>query len=303
MKFNYRIILLAYLAGIALSACGPQLTPEPFLPPDHLVATQVAVLLTASPPAVLEPTPLLVETSPPTVVTATPLEVLGPTPTPLPPTDTPEPEQSPTSPPQQTPTLTPTLAAGDPRLELGGATFQDKSFLVERNWGGPWTGDFTEGLFENNQLLLTSVGPDGWTVTWPKPENFYLEMTATAGQCSGRDRYGLVVRVPEPPDRGYLFGITCDGRYSLRRWDPDAGRYHILVNWTESPYINAGSDQTNRVGLKVEGSRFGMYVNGQFLGEAFADALEDGRFGAYIGHDQTERFTIAISEVSYWELP
>jgi hypothetical protein len=304
MKIKLTFVIFAFLTVLALSACGPQLTPEPFLPPENLVATQVAVLMTASPPVSVDPVTPVAETPPPSVFTATPQVTSEPTPTQTPPpTETLEPETSPTLLPLVSPTPTATLTAGDPRQELGGATFQDRSFTVDRNWGGPWTGDFTEGRFENNQLLLTSTGPDGWAVTWPRPENFYLEMTAATSQCSGRDRYGLVVRAPEPPDRGYLFGITCDGRYSLRRWDPDAGRYHIMFNWTESPHINAGSNQTNRVGLKVEGGRFAMYVNGHFLGEAFDDTLKEGRFGPYIGHDQTERFTIAISEIAYWELP
>jgi hypothetical protein len=303
IKSITNLVVFVFLSAIVLSGCGPAPTPVPFLPPDDLIATQVSVLLTASPPAVLEPTPTVVETSPPAVVTATSPAVVEPTSTIVPATETPIPEPSPTGPPLPTPTLTPTLAAGDPRLELGSPSFQDRSFMVERNWGGPWIGDFTEGRFENNQLLMTSVGPDGWSVTWPRPENFYLEMTAATGQCSGRDRYGLVVRAPDPPDRGYLFGITCDGRYSFRRWDPDAGRYHVLVDWTESTHINAGPNQSNRVGLKVEGTRFGMYVNGHFLRETFDDHLEDGRFGPYIGHDQTVGFTIAISEFAYWELP
>jgi hypothetical protein len=297
--------LLLCTAFLALTACGPVPTPEPFLPPDDLVATQVSILMTASPPAPVAPTPSPSEQILPAVTATSPVvePIEEPSPTFQPISPTLQPEPSPTDAPQPTPTLTPTLAAGDPRTELGSPTFQDRTFLVDRNWGGPWTGDFTAGRFEDNQLLLTSVGPDGWTVTWPRPENFYLEMTASTNECSGMDRYGVIVRVPEPPDRGYLFGVTCDGRYSLRRWDPDEGRYQVIVNWTESPHINAGHNQTNRVGLKVEGSRFGMYVNGHFLGEGLDDTLESGRFGPFVGHDRTENFTIAISEIAYWQLP
>jgi hypothetical protein len=301
MKLNIGIVFFICLSVIWLAACGPLATPEPFIPPEDLVATQVSILLTATPPAPTEPEPVVVETASPPAVTSTPQIVTEPIATVVP-TETPLPEPTQTDTPHLAPTHTPTLAAGDPRVELGSPTFQDKTFEVGRNWGTPWTGDFTEGRFENNHLLLTSVGPDGWTVTWPRPEDFYLEMTASTNQCSGRDRYGVIVRVPEPPDRGYLFGVTCDGQYSLRMWNPDTGRYQAIVNWTESPHINAGSNQTNRIGLKVEGNRFGMYVNGHFLGEAFDHTLEEGRFGPYIGHD-TEGFTIAIEEFSYWKLP
>jgi hypothetical protein len=186
---------------------------------------------------------------------------------------------------------------------LGSPTFDDTKFVEKRNWGSAWEDDFTRGEFKNNQLVLTSIGVDGWTVSWPKPQDFYIELTATTGDCSGMDRYGIIVRVPEKFDQGYLFGFTCDGKYSLRYWDPEAEKYQSIIGWTDSQYINAGSDQTNRLGLKVEGNHFTLYANGHLLDKASDDRLEDeGRFGPWIGHTNTDEFTIYISEIAYWDL-
>lgn len=278
------------LSGLVLAACSGPPSPAPDTVPADAVATQVALLLTSSP--VASPTQPLVETA-----TPPPTETeLPPTPTP---TDTPEPTATDT--PTPLPTSTP--SATDPRETLGNPTFRDATFKDNQNWGKAWDGDFTRGEFKNNQLVLTSVGVDGWTLTWPKPADFYIEMTATTGNCAGMDRYGIIVRVPDSYDRGYLVGFSCDGKYSLRLWNPDEKRYTNLINWTPSNHINSGSNQTNRVGLKAVGSRFELYANGHFLGEANDSELTEGRFGPFIGHDKTDDFTIHISEFAYWSLP
>jgi hypothetical protein len=301
---NKTIPLITFLvAAIALlAACGAPPPAEPTDLPEDLLNTQVAILLTATYAA-----------SSPTPDEPAPVETGLPEPTPTPqPTDTPEPPTPTSPPPTDTSTPTPTETAtprptstpmaSDPRRLLGNPTWRDATFRENQNWGEAWDGEFTSGRFSNNQMILTSTGVDGWTLTWPKPADFYIEMTATTGECAGSDRYGLIVRVPDSYDRGYLVGLTCDGRYSLRKWNPDANRYEVLIGWTASEHINAGSNQTNRVGLKAEGSRFEVYANGAFLAEASDSELKEGRFGPFIGHDQTENFTIAISEIAYWAL-
>lgn len=283
-------ILFWALFALLLAGCNFQATPAYQAPSQDQIATQVAVLLTSTP----APTQAV-----PIVVTAT-APVLPPT-QPATPTDTP------TLAPTATETLsaspTPTEVSGDPRLSLGDPTFVDNTFKENRNWGSDWKDDFTQGQFVDRKLVLTSLGVDGWTLSWPKPSNFYMEMTATTGDCSGLDRFGLIVRVPESFDRGYLVGFTCDGQYSLRIWNPKQKKYDYLIDWTHSGDIHAGSDQTNRVGIKAEGDRFSLYANGQFLADATDDTFSEGRFGPFIGHAATEEFTITISEIAYWDLP
>jgi hypothetical protein len=304
MHVKYLIPTILALT-IFLAACGS--TPPPVatdLPAD-LLNTQVALLLTAthaasSPtsPAVQEPAQ---EPGQPAQATPTPL----PTDTPEPATSTPPPPtETPTQVPTETPTPRPTSTpmANDPRKLLGNPTWRDATFKENQNWGEAWEDDYTSGRFSGDKMILTSVGVDGWTLTWPKPADFYVEMTAQTHECAGGDRYGLIVRVPDTYDRGYLVGFTCDGRYSLRKWNPEARRYEVLINWTESSHINAGSNQINRVGVKAQGSRFELYANGAFLAEASDAELKEGRFGPFIGHDRTENFTISISEIAYWKL-
>ncbi|MGE5221063.1 MAG: hypothetical protein ACM3PY_01415 [Omnitrophica WOR_2 bacterium] len=70
---------------------------------------------------------------------------------------------------------TPTLSTTDPRAALGDPTFQDTKFKENVNWGKAWEDQYTRGEFSDHQLVLTSVGVDGWTLSWPKVDNFYIE--------------------------------------------------------------------------------------------------------------------------------
>ncbi len=286
------IIAGVFLTLASCSVFRPA-APTPFY---DAVATQVAVMLTSS-PAVINTQPPVATASSPSMPTAAPATA---TKTPQPPTATLQPTLEATL--TKTPKPTSTQVEGDPRLSLGDPTFQDVKFNVDENWGGPWKDKFTQGQFKNDELVLTSIGVDGWTVTWPKIQDFYLEMTATTGDCSGMDRYGLVVRVPETFDRGYLYGFTCDGQYSFRIWDPVKKQYNYLIKWTHSDAINTGSNETNRIGLKGEGDKFSLYANGKLIDTISDSRFDAGHFGPYIGHAETQDFTIYIKEIAYWDL-
>jgi hypothetical protein len=295
----FKKLLFIALAVALITGCsipGPEPNPTATTPSEDALATQVAAIFTAT--ALVQPQ----------VATATTEAVVPPPATIAPtiePTATQAPTASPTVPPTPTTGPTATPFKDDPRTVLGSPTFTDKTFKENANWGKAWEDDFTKGEFDNNQLVLTSKGVDGWTVSWPKVKNLYLEMTATTGTCSGSDRYGVIIRVPEVTfDRGYMAGLTCDGQYSLRYYDPEAENYNYLINWTYTNYANKGSNQTNRIGLWAEDNTFKVYVNGHLVGEAQDDTLtEEGRFGPWIGHSATDNFTIYISEISYWDLP
>ena len=90
-----------------------------------------------------------------------------------------------------------------------------------------------------SELILTALTPgqnDEWGMANISPlKNFYLELIfTTAGQCSGLDRYGVILRAPDP-NQGYVFGFSCDGRYRLFIWD--GSRYKAIQEWKSSPLI------------------------------------------------------------------
>lgn len=202
------------------------------------------------------------------------------------------------------PSLTPTISSSDPRASLGKPTFYD-GFADSSNWP-LYTDDHVSFVIKNNELNMTAFNPDyweGWMLTWPVIEDNYLEMTATFRTCAGKDRFGMVSRATKVSEEyeGYFFGITCDGRYSLRIWSGD--KFTTLVDWTESDFINSGPNAGNRIGLLAKGDRLAMYANGNLLQEIQNNSFSSGKFGVFIGAASSTNFKVRVDEIVEWDLP
>jgi hypothetical protein len=225
------------------------------------------------------------------------------------PTATQEPtEILPTSTPNQTPQITATPATIDPDLPTWDADYVDH-MNIPGNWfaSGVSSVDDDHVRFEiaDGKMTMTAFTPDlyeGWRLSWPDVEDFYLESLFEVGECSGRDRYGLFLRgtnITENPN-GYLFGVTCDGQYSLRSFD---GEFTILIDWTSSDHIFSGSNQTNQLGFWAKGDQLRLYVNGERLGEIQDDTFDAGPFGLFVGSAETEDLSVVALDIAYWLLP
>jgi len=298
MKSGTLIAILVALGSLGAGACT---VAQPSAPPNvDELATRVSGTLTAIPPAV--PLPTAIGSAGPSPTSTTAANEVPPTPTETPAAAaTALPTLTPT--PSFTPLATQTPPVDDPRATLGNPTWRDE-FASGANW--PLGQDsFTRAQVGDGELVLTGLTTtDGWRVTWPVVKDFYLEMTVETGTCAGSDHYGLIARVPDlqAANQGYLFGVTCDGRYSLRAWDGEA--MTNLVRATTGTSILAGSEQVNRVGLLATGDQLILYVNGARLTEIEDSTFsEEGSFGVFVGARQTSNFTIHVSEIAYWESP
>jgi hypothetical protein len=298
-KFTF-LTILTLMVSILLGGCSSAPAPAPS-PTFDLVATIVQQTLAA------QPAPVEVNTPAPTEPPAPPT----PSPTPEPtPTVEPSPtaEPSPTSIPTASPAPATAIPSGtDPRTQLGSPTFTDN--MNTSTYWSTGADDFTDATFRNNNLYITALtGTDGWRlVTMPTSlTNFYAEVSGAFETCSGSDHFGLIVRVPErnPADRGYLFGISCDGRYTFNEWDGSVeptGLWTNHIGWTTNSAIISGEQQSNRVGVMASGNLFELYVNGVKVAELEDDTFAEGFLGVYIGSDETDQLTVRISEFSYWK--
>lgn len=294
-------ILLTFLA-IFVTGCTLPAPASPTPVDRQAVFTSAAetiiAQLTQSAPTSTEGEPGL--QTPPLTETTTPSE---PSPEP---SSTPTVTATETQPATDTPTpvLTPTPLPSDPRALFGAPDFSD-TFASSDNWP-LFEDEHVSFEVARNRLIMTAFNPDGWDswmLSWPSLEDFYIEMTATQERCSGLDRFGMMLRAT-PSTRGYvgyLLGISCDGRYSLRRWNGD--RFVTLIDWSPSDRLNSGADQTNRFGMLAEGNRLGIYANGYLLEEISDDTHAEGRIGVFVGSVNTEDFTVRVEEVAFWELP
>ncbi|HEX7555167.1 MAG TPA: hypothetical protein VF338_00980 [Leptolinea sp.] len=267
-----KILILAGVFSL-LIACNfvGTLNPEK----NNSVSTQVSAQLTASP--IVVPTETMVQ--PPVVITVS-----------VPSTETWTPEP--------TITLTPTLSPDDPRIRLGNPSWKETFEKTNQNFY-QYEDDQNRFLYEDGALALTAKNANGWTgwsMSYPKPKNFYLEATFKTGTCSGADQYGLIFRAPDYKD-GYFLGITCDGKYSLRIYTLKG----TLIPWTANPAINAGSNQVNRIGILAQNDRYAFYANGKLLQETKESTFtEAGLFGAFIASANTSNFTVLMDEIDLW---
>lgn len=302
---NLRFLLAILAVSFILAACSLPAPDQPAtqeVAPEFTAAAQtiiaqltLAAATQAPPPEEPSATPGVVSTEP-VLETATAPAAETPTAT-----ATEEPTATPEAPAE---TVTATGLPSDPRAALG-----DPDFLDNFENGDNWS------LYEDEHVLfrvadealrMAAFNPESWDgfmLSWPQINNFYLEMTATTNDCSGLDRYGLVARSVRTGEgyAGYLFGISCDGQFSLRIWDGEA--FTRLIDWTASEHIQAGSDQSNRIGIMMEGENISLYANGNLLAETTDETYEEGRIGVFVGSVNTEDFTVLVQEVAYWELP
>jgi hypothetical protein len=221
---------------------------------------------------------------------------------------TPSVEVTPSSTPDDdataTPTPTETPPPADPDLPSGNPDWED-SFANGDNWP-TYADSHVEFDVDDGNLVMTAFNADfwdGWMLTWPELEDSYVEGTFTTVDCGGGDRYGLFARGSSPENvyGGYLFGITCDGRYSLRSWDGSS--FTALIPWAANSAIQSGSDQTHRLGFWSDGEQIKLYIDGKEIDSLTDSTHSAGKFGLFIGAGNTENMEVAVEEISYWLLP
>jgi hypothetical protein len=269
--------------------------------------TQIAVYTQAAETIVAQLTGIA---SPGVVGTPTvsfPLQTAPPTVTPLPTqattaTASPTPTTAASSTPAvtETPAVTQTPAPSDPKASLGDPAWRD-DFSKKTNWS-LYEDDYVSFEIEDGKLVMqarSSESRDSWLVTVPKPVDYYLEAVVAPYDCSGLDRYGVILRTDA--QEGYLFGFSCDGQFSLRKWDGE--QFTAIIDWTSNPFIRAGAGQTNRLGVWVEGDTFRLYANGYVLGVANDDSYDTGKFGVFFGTSGNEAYYAEMDEIAYWDLP
>ena len=215
-------------------------------------------------------------------------------------TETPKPGATKTA--AATPAVT--LDASDPLAGLGNPDWHEGF-----DGTGAWyvfEDEFVRFQAVKNKLEMTAFqanNRNGWALAPQLASNkYYIEMTATFGDaCKGADHYGLMLSPVSSADRGYLLGISCEGKYVLWKWD--GTRMTALTNWKASKAIQSGAGKSNRIGIKVEGNKLSLYANGTFLSEVTDVAYEKLYFGLFIGAAETAEFVVHVNSLNYWSLP
>ena len=211
------------------------------------------------------------------------------------PTATPLPEPTATAIPAD-------LTSGDPAVILGEPDGYD-TFDNADNWtlfdNECFKSDIVDGVY-----VMTAKGLAGivcWEVSWPEIKDFYYEIEVEMPeQCQPDDRFGLFFRAPDNL-RGYLYGLTCDGRYTMTTWD--GSTTDVIVEPATSEYINTGPDAVNRIGVVAYGSSYLLYANGVFLTEAQDSTfIQQGLLGLFVRASTDQSFTVEYDNLGVWLL-
>jgi hypothetical protein len=224
------------------------------------------------------------------------------------PSDTPTETPSPTVTVTPTVTITPTVTPPpeDPALTLGNPSWQDDFSAPNALW--PWSDSDYRFEYKDSQFVMTGLQSgksDSWVFSSTKLSYFYMEMTAATGTCSGFDRFGLVFGFPSPDNNPtFLFRIACNGQYSFGYYGDVSVDYkfHLLKGWEANPHINAGSSQTNRIGLKSEGTKINLFINGFHIAEVIEPTFREAKFGLFAASPDTAGYEVRVTKLAYWFL-
>jgi len=156
----------------------------------------------------------------------------------------------------------------------------------------------------DGKYVMTSKGIEGsacWEVSWPLIQDFYAEVTIEMPEkCNPQDRFGLFFRAPDT-NRGYLYGLSCDGQYSMTLWDGQGTA--TIVEPDNNPAIATGSGISNRIGVLASADNYYLYVNGQYLDQGKDSTyLDAGKLGFFVRAATNQGFTVKFDDLAIWLL-
>lgn len=271
------VITTAFIAG----SC----TRTAAVPSAERMETMVAATLTAAP------------TSPPTATlppSATPILTPSSTPT-----------STPTAGPSPTP-LPPDLPPDDPRY---GIDLSKPQYLDNMGSQSTWFGPNFEGamnVWEEERHRASDYWTDQsiwWSTTIREIDagNVYVEITAELGDCTGKDGYGIAVRVNgDMRNSGYTIEFACDGSYQFRKFT--SGAVQNLLEWTSSDLIRTGPNTTNRIGFLASGNTLYGFANGEYLSQVEDFSFIYGTYGLFASAVETTGVTVYFDDFKLWFL-
>lgn len=230
------------------------------------------------------------------------------------PSSTPPPSATPMAAPSATTTETPTqeptdvptplpLDEDDPRfgLNLSAPDYKD-DFTSDLTWIGP-NFEGASNITEGGVHRATDYLADSflwWSTTIPDIDagNIYVEVQAEAEDCTGKDAYGLAVRVePDQRDSGYLLEFSCDGAFRVRKLY--AGTIQTLQDWTLSDSI-LSDGSSNIMGFLAIGNQLFPTANGEVLAQVEDSTFFSGNYGLYANAQETPGLTVTFDSFKLW---
>lgn len=128
--------------------------------------------------------------------------------------------------------------------------------------------------------------------------DYLVEVVALPVPLRSSGSYGLIFRFQDD-NNYYLFALS--GRYySLQAYVQ--GQWSFLVDWTESPAIEARWDMPNRLGVLAQGSQIVLLINDQIVAAVEDDAIPMGGVGLAAYTFESGVMEVAFDDLAIWQL-
>jgi len=160
------------------------------------------------------------------------------------------------------------------------------STLYQESFGGVGAG-WTQATYSNSRTWIEGgryrvevLGDWTYVYRWNEEEGPYSDLcySATAWDLSREksNGFGLVVRCTDASNL-YLFQIHAESR-QVSMAKRVSGQASLVVPWQQHDAVR-GVGEPNHLQVRVEGSRFEFYVNGELVIEATDVSLASGFIG------------------------
>ena len=145
-----------------------------------------------------------------------------------------------------------------------------------------------EGVFEE-------VIP--WTPSAAINKNQYLRVASTESGLALRENPSLNATVSHFAEDSEVFLVEDGPRYAegLTWWLLVDRNNALRSGWGAARYLR--ENQTNLLGVRAEGNRFNLYINGEYVDVATDTAFSGGKFGIYAGSQVNPGLQVAFDDL------
>lgn len=126
--------------------------------------------------------------------------------------------------------------------------------------------------------------------------NFVAAVDVTQTEGSPNSSFGMFVRM-QGADALYRFAITGNGLYAVEIRTPAGGWARLTDDWTATPHLRQGLNQTNRLRVEAVGPQMTFFVNDEQLTQIVDSTFVGGNIALSAGTFNQGGLRVAFDNV------
>lgn len=131
------------------------------------------------------------------------------------------------------------------------------------------------------RMSLEISGDSFWTTAGQNFNDGRFEVEAQPVEGTVDNGYGLLLRVDVEKERFYFLKVSSDGYVYIGLCQDSCAEITALVgdDWFPSPAVRQGLGVSNRLRVDAKEAELTFYVNGEMVGQARDESLQQGDIG------------------------